>query len=133
MASAKRGVGRAARLLPVRIIGRSMEPTLMEGDWTIFLHYPKGLTPKALKKAIGKVVLVRRSVKPEVLTVKRLIKILDTGYWVEGDNAEASTDSRQYLTIALEEIVGRSLLRYRRGQLSSTRRALNHLLRDYLH
>ena len=115
MASAKRGVGRAARLLPVRIIGRSMEPTLMEGDWTIFLHYPRGLTPKALKKAMGKVVLVQRAAVPDLLTVKRLTKCLDTGYWVEGDNPRASTDSREYLTLSGEEIVGRFLLRYRRG------------------
>ncbi len=132
MASGDRRSGKA-RLLPVRIIGSSMVPTLNEGDWILTLYKPSGLSERNLARALGKVVLVRRSADQEVLTVKRLIKVLDTGYWVEGDNSDASTDSRHYLTISREEIVGRALLRYRRGQLSSTRRALHHLLRDYLH
>jgi hypothetical protein len=92
-----------------------MEPTLREDDWTIFRYYPGGISKVALAKSIGKVVLVRRTSEPGLLTVKRLTKVLDTGYWVEGDNKEASTDSRSYLTIAPEEIVGLFLLRYRRG------------------
>lgn len=99
----------------VRITGRSMEPTLREGDWTLFRYYPEGMTKRALERAIGKVVIVKRAVAPELLTVKRLTKVLDTGYWVEGDNKEASTDSRHYLTLAPEEIVGLFVLRYRRG------------------
>jgi len=113
MASGDQGRGRAA-FLPVRIIGRSMEPALNDGDWVLTRYNPQGLSERAVKSAMGKMVLVRRSAEPELLTVKRLLKALDTGYWVEGDNSDASTDSRQYLTIAREEIVGRVLFRYRR-------------------
>jgi hypothetical protein len=93
-----------------------MEPTLIAGDWTLFRFYPAGMPNRALERAIGKVVLVRRTSEPGCLTTKRLIKVLDTGYWVEGDNQEASTDSRHYLTLAPEEIVGVFVLRYRRGR-----------------
>lgn len=118
MASAERAW--AAHLLPVRLLrlritGGSMSPTLREGDWTLFRYCPGGMTKRALERAMGKVVLVQRVAAPELLTVKRLNKVLDTGYWVEGDNKEASTDSRQYLTLAREEIVGVFVLRYRRG------------------
>jgi len=91
-----------------------MEPALREGDWVLTRYTPQGLSERAVKSAMGKMVLVRRSAEPELLTVKRLLKALDTGYWVEGDNHDASTDSRQYLTIAREEIVGCVLFRYRR-------------------
>ena len=113
MASGDQGSGKSG-LLPVRITGRSMVPALNEGDWVLTRYNPNGLSERALKRAMGKVVLVRRTAEPGLLTVKRLKRVLDTGYWVEGDNAEASTDSRQYLTIAREEIVGRVLFRYRR-------------------
>jgi len=113
MASGDLGSGRAG-FLPIRIIGRSMEPALYEGDWVLTRYNSQGLSERAIKKSMGKVVLVRRSVEPELLTVKRLKRVLDTGYWVEGDNPDASTDSRQYLTITREEIVGRVLFRYRR-------------------
>jgi nickel-type superoxide dismutase maturation protease len=116
MASGDQGSGRAG-FLPIRIIGRSMEPALREGDWVLTRYNPQGLSERAIKKSMGKVVLVRRSVEPELLTVKRLKRALDTGYWVEGDNPDASTDSRQYLTIAREEIVGRILFRYRRKRM----------------
>ena len=100
--------------LPVRITGRSMEPALYEGDWVLTRYKPQGLSEHAIARAMGRVVLVRRTAEPGLLTVKRLKKALDTGYWVEGDNPDASTDSRQYLTISREEIVGRVLFRYRR-------------------
>ena len=92
-----------------------MSPTLSGGDWILCTYRPGGLSRRVLAGSIGKIVLVRRRAEPDLLTIKRLMKELDTGYWVEGDDAKASTDSRNYLTIAGEEIVGRYLMRYRRG------------------
>jgi hypothetical protein len=103
----------------IQIVGRSMEPALYEGDWTLFRYRSHGLAPGTLNRCLGKIVLVRRTAAPELLTVKRLIKKLDTGWWVEGDNQGESTDSRQYLTISDSEIVGVFLLRYKRAQRSS--------------
>jgi len=96
-----------------------MEPALYEGDWTLFRYRSQGITPGALSRSLGKIVLVRRTAAPDLLTVKRLIKKLDTGWWVEGDNQAQSTDSRHYLTISDSEIVGIFLLRYKRAQRSS--------------
>ena len=92
-----------------------MEPALYEGDRALFRYFPDGATTAELGKTLGKIVLVRREAEPGLLTVKRLIKVLDTGLWVEGDNPESSTDSRHYLTISPQEIVGIYLLRYRRA------------------
>jgi len=39
----------------------------------------------------------------------------ENGLWVEGDNKDASTDSRTWGLLAPREIVGRVLIRYRRG------------------
>jgi len=96
-----------------------MEPTLCAGDRTIFRYFPTGLHASDLARAIGKIVLIRRSSQPQLLTVKRVIKVLDTGLWVEGDNPSESTDSRQYLTIAPDEVVGIYLIRYKRGPSST--------------
>jgi hypothetical protein len=93
-----------------------MEPALSEGDWLLFLTFaglPRAFTRQILRISFGKIVLVRRSADSSQLTVKRLVREYDTGYWVEGDNKEASTDSRHYLTVEADEIVGRFLLRYR--------------------
>lgn len=49
------------------------------------------------------------------LLVKRAIRLDGSGWWVEGDNPTKSTDSRQFGPILTDEIVGRVLLRYRRG------------------
>lgn len=99
----------------ITVSGRSMEPNLFEGDRALFAYSPAGLPRNSLKRSMGKIVLIRRSAEPELLTIKRLVKELDTGYWVEGDNKESSTDSRNYLTISGEEIVGRMLFLYRRA------------------
>lgn len=104
------------RLARITVTGQSMQPTLYEGDRALFTYSPAGLDRDLISKSLGKVVLLRRAVKPELLTIKRLVKELDTGFWVEGDNAESSTDSRQYLTISEDEIVGRMLFRYRRAR-----------------
>ena len=98
----------------IQIVGDSMEPALYEGDWTLFRYRAEGFAAGTLNRCLGKIVLVRRTAAPELLTVKRLIKKFDTGWWVEGDNQAQSTDSRQYLTISDSEIVGIFLLRYKR-------------------
>jgi hypothetical protein len=91
-----------------------MEPTLYAGDRAIFRYLPEGL--KESRSALGKIILIRRREEQDLLTVKRLIKTFDTGLWVEGDNPASSTDSRSYLTISPDEVVGIFLFRYRRSR-----------------
>lgn len=54
-------------------------------------------------------VVVCRFLGDAGMYVKRAVRPADGGWWVEGDNAEASLDSRRY---GPAEIVGRVLLRW---------------------
>ncbi len=55
---------------------------------------------------VGKIVLVERDSYPGIFFIKRVISVSELGLWVEGDNKESSTDSRQWGNLALHEIVG---------------------------
>jgi len=121
----------------VRVVGQSMAPTYNDGDWLLFrtirLSSQSTKGREKIRKISGKVVLIRRQAfgwitgdesPRDVLQVKRVTKIDATGgisgdefgIWVEGDNKEASTDSRQWGALKPVEVVGVSLLRYRKGQ-----------------
>ena len=102
--------------LPFRSIavsGSSMKPTYNDGDWLLFkqvkvdTNYMQGL--------IGMVVVIERESYPGIHLIKRVIRAEQSGIWVEGDNKEASTDSRRWGAITPSEIVGVVLLRYRRA------------------
>ncbi len=70
------------------------------------LNDPKGFGAKKLQSLIGKVVVIERESYPGVLFIKRILRIDESGLWVEGDNKEASTDSRQWGALSLDEIRG---------------------------
>ena len=103
------------KLVKVAVTGDSMQPSLYAGDWALFRYWPDGLPPRIAKHSVGKIVLLRRKAAPGELVVKRITQNMDTGFWVEGDNPSASTDSRHYLTVSREEIVGRLICRYHRA------------------
>jgi nickel-type superoxide dismutase maturation protease len=106
----------AARRVTVR--GWSMAPALLPGERLLFdrLAYVRG-RPRA-----SDVVLVAYPLRPELLMVKRLAGIpgdtigertLARGeYWVLGDNAEESTDSREFGPVRRRDLLGRAWLRY---------------------
>jgi nickel-type superoxide dismutase maturation protease len=111
-----------ARLRPFRVEvrGDSMRPTLEPGDWC--------LATAGGRIGTGDMVVVRRPGGLEV--VKRITGApgdngLAFGEWfVEGDNAEASTDSRSFGPVARKAILGRVRLVYwppdRRGWVTRT-------------
>ncbi len=107
--------------LPYRTIavsGASMSPTYNDGDWLLFRTIKeskrsKGFGAKKLQSLIGKVVVIERESYPGVLFIKRILRIDESGLWVEGDNKETSTDSRQWGALSLDEIRGIVLFRYR--------------------
>jgi nickel-type superoxide dismutase maturation protease len=87
--------------LRVAVRGPSMLPTLAPGEW---LLVRRGVRPRP-----GAVVVVRR---PERLVVKRVIRAAGDGWWVEGDNADVSDDSRVYGAVRGADVVGEVRWRY---------------------
>jgi signal peptidase I len=99
----------------VAIEGASMAPTLLPGDW-------------ALAAAVGRfrrgdVVVVEYPGRPGYEMVKRLTAVpgdrvgddrllSDNEFWVEGDHATSSTDSRQFGAVRRELLRARVVLIY---------------------
>lgn len=78
----------------------SMAPALRDGD-AILVRRGGRCRP-------GDVVVVRFAGQ-DGLFVKRAVRPVAGGWWVQGDNAEISADSRRY---GAAEVVGRVLLRW---------------------
>lgn len=91
-----------------------MSPTYNDGDWLLFRPLSE-VKVNALRRLVGKVVVIERESYPGILLIKRLLRADESGLWVEGDNEDASTDSRAWGLLAPREIVGLVLIRYRRG------------------
>jgi nickel-type superoxide dismutase maturation protease len=91
----------------VAVTGESMAPTLVEGDFLV--------ATTSIEGAIGpgSLVVVAHPERPEYEMIKRVTRVLGpTGFWVEGDNAVASTDSRSFGPVATHAIRGVIRLRY---------------------
>jgi len=98
----------------VAVAGDSMAPTFSPGDWLVVFW------GGAFKR--GQVVLVERDDLPGVFLLKRVIGPLEGKIWVEGDNKEASTDSRQWGPISQDEIVATVLFRFMKAGSRRARR-----------
>ena len=93
---------RPRRLLGMAVVhGRSMLPTLREGDRLLVLH---GGRPRA-----GRAVVVR--LPDGVVAVKRAVRREAEGWWVESDNGREGVDSRTVGALADDRVVARVLLR----------------------
>jgi signal peptidase I len=109
-------------LLPWVISGASMEPVLSEGDvvlvdlWTYHHREPR----------IGEVVLLQDAALPGMALVKRVSMfpgeagwpvstrdhVAGRSFWLLGDNAGASLDSRAFGAVPPERLRGRVVYRY---------------------
>ena len=76
-------------------------------DWLLVLW--------GARARISDAVVIEREVQPGVFLVKRIIKIEDGKYWVEGDNKVHSNDSRKWGSINGKEILARVIFRIRKG------------------
>jgi len=98
----------------VVVAGNSMSPTFNHGDWLIV----RNLSGPKHRLRIGRLYLVADPERPGVALLKRLKQSrMEHGvirYWVEGDNP-ASTDSRHWGWLESEQILGKVLIRYKRG------------------
>ncbi|MEB3247477.1 MAG: nickel-type superoxide dismutase maturation protease [Synechococcus sp.] len=82
----------------LRIDGPSMAPTLTTGDRVLITRHR---TP-----ALGDVVVAWHPTASGRRLIKRLIRIDASGLWLEGDNPDASTDSRQLGPLPVNLLIG---------------------------
>ena len=98
----------------VVVEGNSMSPSYNQGDWLII----RRLSGQEHRLKIGKLYLISDPSRTGVKLLKRLTQTrIEHGvirFWVEGDNPE-STDSRSWGWLEARQIVGKVLLRYKRG------------------
>jgi signal peptidase I len=97
--------GRDPRRPGIAVVrGRSMEPTLYDGDRLLCLH---GAEPR-----IGRLAVVRiPSATGPVVAVKRVVDRVPDGWWVERDNPRVGVDSWRVGAIPDEDVVARVVLR----------------------
>jgi signal peptidase I len=91
-----------------------MMPTLMPGDWALAVERPR--------YRLGDVVVVEHPGRPGYEMVKRLLglpgqrvgerDLAADEFWVEGDRADTSTDSRHFGPVRGEHVKAKVLLVY---------------------
>ena len=83
-----------------KIKNDSMVPFLKERDEVLTISY-FFFGPK-----VGDVIVFRQMVPPFILC-KRIVKIINSKIWVEGDNGKKSIDSRNFGFIEKKNIIGK--------------------------
>jgi nickel-type superoxide dismutase maturation protease len=79
-------------IFTVKVIGISMEPSLRNGEVWLAWSGTKKVKP-------GRVIVFEHPNRPALIEVKRVQRAMGSGWWVEGDNAPHSIDSRDYGSI----------------------------------
>jgi nickel-type superoxide dismutase maturation protease len=85
----------------VLVEGPSMLPTLRPGDCLV--------VRSGARVRPGDVVVARFLARPELLVVKRVVRQVDGGWWLESDNPAVTDDSRRY---GPARVLSRVVLRY---------------------
>lgn len=88
--------------------GNSMHPTLHPGQDILSFNWAYlGKKPK-----VGDIIIVKSGKgKGEREIIKRVIKIMGDELWMMGDNADESTDSRDFGPVKMEQIMGKVIYR----------------------
>ena len=95
--------GLPTRWVLARVAGPSMSPTVRHGDRLLVRRVGRRDGVRA-----GDVVLARFPARPELLVVKRVVRAVAGGHWVEGDNPLVADDSRAFGTaVVVGRVVGR--------------------------
>jgi nickel-type superoxide dismutase maturation protease len=99
----------------VAVAERSMEPALRPGDWLLVRRPVRAGRPVRVRP--GQIVVASHPRSLAMLLVKRAVRQLPGGWWLESDNpAAGAVDSRQFGPVPAGRIEGRVLLRYRRAR-----------------
>ncbi|HEV3381580.1 MAG TPA: nickel-type superoxide dismutase maturation protease [Trebonia sp.] len=89
----------------VEVAEQSMLPGLRPGDWLV--------ARRTRRVRPGQVVLAWHPQRPGFLLVKRAVRRVDGGWWLESDNpAAGAVDSNRFGPVPDRLIVGRVLARY---------------------
>ncbi len=107
------GTGRSRGFGLVRVVGRSMEPTLHHGD-VLLVHW--GMAPEP-----GRLAVVRLP-GSGVLAVKRVLRREHDGWWVERDNPHEGVDSWSVGSVPDSDALGVTVGRLWPWSLLSRRR-----------
>ena len=97
------GLWLVRRLRRFRTSGASMAPNLLPGQSVLV----DGRAFRAAPPAVGDVVLLQHPFDPGLLLLKRVRSVEAGRTFVVGDNLEASTDSRSFGAVPLEQVLGR--------------------------
>jgi nickel-type superoxide dismutase maturation protease len=89
----------------VAVAERSMEPVLRPGDW-LLVRRTRRIRP-------GQVVVARHPGRAGMFLVKRAVRRVPDGWWLQSDNQNGGgVDSRAFGAVPTGMIEGRVLLRY---------------------
>jgi len=98
----------------VEVAERSMEPAFRPGDWLLVW---RGAGRRAPGVRPGQVVIAQHPGDRRLLLLKRVAWREPGGWWLASDNPLAgAVDSARFGPVPPGLIVGRVLLRYRRGR-----------------
>ena len=104
----------------VKVSGSSMSPTFKPGDWLLIKQIRNGAHPLKLQS----VYLINDPERPGIKLLKRVKEVevdeivgekAQFTYWFEGDHP-SSTDSRKWGWLKQDQVVGKVVVRYRKGK-----------------
>ena len=104
----------------VKVSGSSMSPNFMPGDWLLIKQIRNSAHPLKLHS----VYLINDPERPGIKLLKRVKEVevdeivgkkAQFTYWFEGDHP-SSTDSRKWGWLKQDQVIGKVVVRYRKGK-----------------
>ncbi len=81
-----------------------MMPSIHPGEIVIFKPTNKNKNPLLIRN--GSVIVLQHPLLSNKVIIKRVYKVTSTGLEVRGDNAQSSTDSRQFGLVNTRQVLG---------------------------
>jgi len=93
---------------PIPVKGSSMEPTYVDGDYVLFEKVSVYLN----RVQPGDVIAFHYPLDPSIRLVKRVEVVEDGRFFVVGDNAAESSDSREWGPVDRSLLIGKAIWKY---------------------